>query len=113
MDAGVIASWGAATGAVYLLLARFVARPQAAGAPEEAHDFYVMGWYALAATGFLAAAQAGTVAAGWDDLVLLLTLRLGVTLAFAIAMAALVAAAANLVSASGAVKARASAGRAR
>lgn len=112
MDAGALTLLASATGAGYFGLARWVDRNRAEEAPEEAHDFYVLGWYALAATGFLAAAQAAAIGGGWDDLVLLLTLKLGIALAFVIAIASLVAATANLVTASAAVKARASARRA-
>ena len=97
-------AWGLASGIVYAGVALRVDRIRWQAPRRHAQDFYVLGWWALSATGFLAAAHAAIVWSSVDDLALLATLRLGLVLSFVLAVASLIAAAGHLMTASGAVK---------
>lgn len=94
MEPAWVMAWGVGTGALYLWLARRLDRRVQGRAAQRARDFFVLGWYALAATGFLAALQASLAWRDVEDIPLHTTLKLAVTLAFVLALASLIAAAA-------------------
>ena len=88
-----VVAWGLGTGVLYFWLARRLDRRVQGRAQQRARDFFVLGWYALAATAFLAAFQASLAWRDVEDIPLHTTLRLAVTLAFVLALASLAAAA--------------------
>ncbi|HUR68594.1 MAG TPA: hypothetical protein VM370_05050 [Candidatus Thermoplasmatota archaeon] len=105
MEPVVVAAWGFASGVGYAAVAWRVDRARWDPGRRGAQDFYVLAWWALAATGFLGAAHAAAIGGGFDDVALVTTLRLGIVLAFVLAVAALFAAAGHLARASTAANA--------
>lgn len=104
MEPQIAAAAGLLLGLSCALVAFLVDRARWHPTQHHAQDFYVMGWWALAATAFLNSTHSALVWGGIDRLALSATLRLSVVLAFVLAAAALVAAAGHLMTASTAVK---------
>lgn len=97
MEPALVTVWGVATAIVYGGVGRTLdLRPRRA-ALERAHDFYVLGWYGLMASGLSAAACGAVFWVGIDDFALLATLQLAIVLTFVLASAALIAAGASLL----------------
>lgn len=92
MEATWVVAWGLSTGILYAWLARRLDKRVKGRAAQRARDFFVLGWYALAATAFIAALEATLAWQSVEDLPLHSTLRLAVMLSFVLAMASLVAA---------------------
>lgn len=92
LDPGWVVAWGAGTGVLYAWLAWRLDKRVQGRAQQRARDFFVLGWYALATTGFLAALQASLAWRDVDDLPLQATLKLAVTLSFVLALASIIAA---------------------
>lgn len=92
LDPGWVVAWGVGTGVLYLWLATRLDKRVKGRAQQRARDFFVLGWYALAATAFLAGFQASLAWRSVDDIPLLATLRLAVMLSFVLALASIAAA---------------------
>lgn len=105
MEPGPVVAAGFALGILYSAVAVRMDRLRWEPARKHAQDFYVLGWWALAASAFLSAADSALVWAGATDLAVSATLRLGVVLAFVLAAASLLAAAGHTMTASASVKA--------
>lgn len=106
MDPATASVWGVVTGMLYAAVARRLGRSPTDDARPHAKDFFVVGWYALAASGFLAAAHSSLVWGDVHDLALVATLRLGVVLAFVLAATAFLTAGGYFLTASAGVKSR-------
>lgn len=97
MDPLLLGAWGVSTGIAYGAIARRVDR--ARPLRDRAQDFYVLGWYALAATSFMLAGYAAAIWGEADDPALIATMRLGLVLSFVLAIAALLTAGAHFLAA--------------
>ena len=87
-----VVAWGIGTGVLYAWLAKRLDKRVQGRAAQRARDFFVLGWYALAATAFVAAFQASLAWRDVEDIPLHATLKLAVTLSFVLALASMIAA---------------------